>query len=112
MTRSEIVNGSLVYDQPLKVQPDDGKRRVQELTPGYFSFACPGYGSLHSYRVGQGEPNWTFNGSLSRPSFYPSMIVRGAGVCHFFVTNGEIQFVGDSTHALSGKTVELPEISA
>jgi hypothetical protein len=42
------------------------------------------------------------------------MIVRfGDGeICHFFVTDGEIEFCGDSTHALSGKKVQLPEIPA
>lgn len=112
MTRSHMVNGVLVYDQPSAVQPDDGKRRVIEESPGYFVFTCPGCESRHGYRVGHGEPNWTFNGSLSRPTFYPSMIVRGAGVCHFFVTDGFIDFVSDSTHELAGKKVELPEISA
>jgi hypothetical protein len=30
-------------------------------------------------------------------------------VCHSFVTDGRIQFLGDCTHALSGQTVDLPE---
>jgi Family of unknown function (DUF6527) len=30
-------------------------------------------------------------------------------LCHSFVTNGQIQFLGDSTHALAGKTVEVPD---
>lgn len=29
--------------------------------------------------------------------------------CHSFVTNGRIQYLGDSTHSLAGQTVELPE---
>lgn len=29
--------------------------------------------------------------------------------CHSFITNGRIQFLGDSTHQLSGQTVELPD---
>lgn len=36
----------------------------------------------------------------------------GCGVCHSFVTNGMIQFLHDSTHHLSGQTVELPELDA
>jgi hypothetical protein len=31
-------------------------------------------------------------------------------VCHSFVTDGRIQFLGDCTHALAGQTVDLPEI--
>ncbi len=30
-------------------------------------------------------------------------------VCHSFVTDGKIQFLGDCTHALAGKTVDLPD---
>lgn len=29
--------------------------------------------------------------------------------CHSFVTDGKIQFLGDSTHELKGQTVELPD---
>jgi len=30
-------------------------------------------------------------------------------VCHSFVTDGRIQFLNDSTHALAGQTVDLPD---
>jgi len=30
-------------------------------------------------------------------------------VCHSFVRAGRIEFLGDSTHPLAGKTVDLPE---
>lgn len=33
------------------------------------------------------------------------------GVCHSFVTDGQIQFLGDCTHALAGQTVPLPDWS-
>lgn len=32
-------------------------------------------------------------------------------VCHSFVTDGRIQFLGDCTHALAGQTVDLPDWS-
>lgn len=112
--RSEIRNGVLVYDQPLGVIPaDDGKRRIRAEDTGYYSFECPGCKSTHMYGTNKDhKPCWDFNGSLSAPTFYPSMIVRrGAGVCHFFVNNGQIEFLGDSTHELSGEAVMLPEIT-
>lgn len=31
-------------------------------------------------------------------------------VCHSFVRDGMIEFLGDCTHALAGKTVELSEV--
>ena len=35
-----------------------------------------------------------------------------AFVCHSFVTDGRIQFLGDCTHDLAGHTVELPDLAA
>lgn len=32
-------------------------------------------------------------------------------VCHSFVTDGRIQFLGDCTHAIAGQTVDLPDIA-
>ncbi|WEX16299.1 DUF6527 family protein [Pseudomonas sp. G11] len=34
---------------------------------------------------------------------------RFGKVCHSFVTNGRIQFLGDCTHKLAGQTVDLPD---
>ena len=76
---------------------------------------------------------WNFDGNLESPSFRPSfkhsglkvVIVDGkrtgewvhdaAGntvpsICHYFVTAGQLQFCGDSTHALAGKTVPMPDL--
>lgn len=70
--------------------------------------AC-GFGHLFDGR-------WTFNGNEEHPTFTPSMLVHDnpnipdRKRCHSFVTDGRIQFLGDSGHALAGQTVELPEI--
>ena len=82
------------------------------------------------------KPYWTFNGDHERPTFSPSVLVtwghhvpgygRGpgphcqfgcddpddgnpacCGVCHSYVRDGQIQFLGDCTHALAGQTVPL-----
>lgn len=84
-------------------------------------------------------PGWGFNQNFERPTFTPSLLVKtglhaGAQlaplndpeypkaeewnkflketstICHSFITDGRIQFLGDSTHELAGKTVDLPEI--
>ncbi len=100
---------------------DDGERVL---------FRCPGCDDNHQIGVG----TWTFNGDLERPTFTPSVLVGGVQwdtelypyfqsrrdrhptvpvgeriVCHSFVTDGQIQFLSDSTHALAGQTVDLPE---
>ncbi|GJD93385.1 DUF6527 family protein [Methylobacterium iners] len=104
---------------------------------GLLMFWCPGCDGAHSVRVGEGAgPRWGFNGDYDRPTFTPSVLVRSghhipeqAGkpcwcsynaehperpapftctVCHSFVTDGQIQFLTDSTHALAGQTVPVP----
>ena len=72
-------------------------------------FKCPGCGRLHVIPV-EGPRAWGWNGDYSWPTFTPSILVRGAGVCHSFVTNGKIKFLDDCTHTLKGQTVELDEI--
>lgn len=89
-------------------------------------FRCPGCDDNHQISVG----TWTFNGDLERPTFTPSVLVGGVQwapsmgfhkpnhvgiavgepiVCHSFVTDGRIEFLGDCTHALAAQTVDLPE---
>lgn len=67
-------------------------------------------------------PHWGFNGDMELPTFTPSVLSQGPGalqsdglrhpdrVCHSFVTDGRIQFLGDCTHALAGQTVDLPPV--
>lgn len=86
---------------------------------------CPGCKSWHTlptdwmpagyerspYPSAENRPSWNFNGDLEKPTFEPSILTRaGSNVCHSFVRDGRIQFLGDCTHALAGKTVDLPEI--
>lgn len=98
-------------------------------------FWCPGCNGTHVVKTGAG--GWGYNGNADRPTFTPSILIRtghhaeghkpGAacwctynaqhpdkppvftcGVCHSFVTDGQIQFLGDCTHPLAGQTVPLP----
>lgn len=92
------------------------------------AFHCPGCAHAHTIDTNV----WTWNGDLERPTFSPSILVRGNQwprdeypeyfkpahanvppgadtVCHSFVTDGQIQFLGDCTHALAGQTVDLPD---
>lgn len=87
-------------------------------TAGY-NFWCPGCERTHSYWV----PRWTWNGSLERPSFTPSLRVflpkhkdpdTGEEVpektlCHLHLTDGILKFCGDSIHGLAGKDVPLAD---
>lgn len=103
---------------------------------GILLFWCPGCDEAHQVRVENGHPGpcWGFNGDYTQPTFTPSVLVgttsagrpeRNAGapmkkrtgtkppfkcfVCHSFVKDGRIQFLGDCTHDLAGQTVSLPD---
>lgn len=111
---------------------------VKLVDGGYVSFLCPGCGRHHTLPVGDGfGTRWSFNGSLDKPTLTPSILAtnghyvsgydgRGCwcdynrehpddvtfvcGICHSFVTDGQIQFLTDCTHKLAGQTVSLPEL--
>lgn len=81
---------------------------------GYL-FQCPGCKTTHIILTSEGSPRWGFNDDVDNPTVTPSILVRagndvdGRTVCHSFVKNGSIQFLGDCTHELAGQTVPLPE---
>lgn len=81
---------------------------------------CPGCDGPHQIAHGAGNgPRWGWNGSVEKPTFTPSVLVRYDGpdadkedgqpsVCHSFVVDGSMQFLGDCTHKLAGQTVPIP----
>ena len=77
-----------------------------------YVFHCPGCGCSHPFEVNAPDGRgWTWNGSLEKPTFRPSLLCNQgtAHVCHSFVTDGQIQFLSDCHHALAGQTVEIPD---
>jgi hypothetical protein len=109
------------------------KLHTVENVPGQLVFQCPACGNCHFFLVEgatrQG-PRWTWNGSMDRPTFTPSLLVNGVQPttddeierikrgekiepkslrCHSYVTDGKIQYLGDCTHAMAGQTVEIPD---
>tara|TARA_R110000787_G_scaffold168855_4_gene281562 strand:- start:226 stop:534 length:309 start_codon:yes stop_codon:yes gene_type:complete len=92
---------------------------VERCSDGKLMFDCPGCGLAHAVNVDEGtRPRWGWNGDMCCPTFTPSIRVRWdfgpsrkPKVCHSFVTNGEIQFLNDCTHAHAGKTFPLKPIN-
>lgn len=91
----------------------------------------------HPHASGVGR--WDFNGDLLSPTLGPSVLVRSGHfaqpggatcwceynaahpespapftcyLCHSYVRAGRIEFLSDSSHALAGQIVDLPEIGA
>ncbi|MER8941374.1 DUF6527 family protein [Mesorhizobium sp. M0915] len=111
---------------------------LRTIEGGRLAFWCPGCNEVHQVTVGEGEgPRWGFNGDYDKPTFTPSVLIRSGhyvpgqegrlfwctyetrtgdkapfqcSVCHSFVADGQIQFLGDCTHALAGQTVALSPI--
>jgi hypothetical protein len=88
----------------------------EEQIAGY-SFKCPGCQMEHGVYISPYKnihgASWLFNDNLESPTFRPSILTRVTRsdgkviICHLLLTNGEIQFLPDSTHSLSGQTVGL-----
>jgi len=72
---------------------------------------CPGCKGPHLINVE--KPNhlgavWVWDGNADVPTFNPSINI--VGHCHYFIHGGQIQFCGDSKHALANQTVPLPDL--
>lgn len=95
-----------------------------------YAFNCPGCKRTHTPYTEQfdNHPTWEFNGDLKRPTFSPSILSKYRHpegysnsnpaplgydgpyieeVCHSFIRDGQIEFLGDCTHELAGQTVPL-----
>ena len=96
--------------------------KLRSLDHNMVAFLCPGCKTRHAISTDR----WTFNGDGDNPTFSPSVLVKTGRavdpnfqrepgdlpeVCHSFVRDGQIQFLGDCTHALAGQTVPLPDIN-
>src|SRR5687767_10565316 len=88
---------------------------------GVYYIYCPGCKSGHSLSTQKPNSNgaqWGFSGDLKKPTFTPSLHVKGecgetgavTTLCHSFIRDGHIQYLSDSAHDLKGQTIELPEI--
>ncbi len=123
------------------LQPGDSNPVKAVKDPnGQARIKCPGCGYDHALNTdpSNGRPCWGFNGDLDRPTFSPSLLCRTGhfvpgqppaeqcniclecardgqptvcSICHSYIRDGMIEFLPDSTHALAGQTVPLPEIA-
>jgi len=88
-----------------KCQPSPGG-------PDYIFF-CPGcqcgHGVWITHPNDRTQAMWSFNRDMEKPTFSPSLrIDDGQGrICHMVVTDGMLNFCGDSTHEMAGKSVAM-----
>ena len=99
--------------------------KIQDRVGEAYSFHCPGCEMLHMIPVRyvpqfaiankKLKPTWRFNGNLEKPSFLPNFKIEWRGAtppqcCHCIIRDGELIFLVDSTHKLSGSRVKMAEI--
>jgi hypothetical protein len=91
--------------------------KIRKMSDQQYAFHCLGCACSHGIPV-EGPQAWGWNRSVETPTFTPSILVRWVKevdgkplpmVCHSFVTDCQIKFLSDSTHALAGQTVEIPD---
>jgi hypothetical protein len=75
-----------------------------------YNFFCPACGFVHSF-----DDKWKFKKDYKKPTISPSLNMetyRGEKriKCHSFVNDGKIRYLGDCTHDMKNKTVDLPDI--
>ena len=92
-----------------------------------YGWYCPGCRSGHQIAVNQknhSNASWSFNGDFASPTFLRSLHLKintpdmgkdyqpdiHSTVCHCFIVNGQVQYLGDCTHGLRGQTVPLPDV--
>lgn len=94
--------------------------KLRTLSNGNVIFWCPGCDHPHSINVKTDtRPRWVWNGDMVEPTFSPSILVTTRwsqnepdmkdDVCHSFVRDGMIEFLGDCTHKLKGQTVPIAD---
>ena len=108
--------------------------KLADTDGGPMYFFCPACQRKHHLTV-TGPNAWAWNGDGDKPTFSPSIghsftipmtdedyaawmadhsYVLPKPIkayCHSFITDGQIQFLNDCTHALAGQTVPLPDWS-
>lgn len=107
--------------------------KLRSVEGGGFAYWCQGCEEMHQVTSG-----WTYNGNPEAPSFQPSVLVTSGHFlsnyepgkpcwctynerhpgrasfkcrrCHTFITDGQVQFLGDCSHELAGQTLPLPDL--
>lgn len=90
--------------------------KIKDVTANKESYGwrinCPACNEIHVV-----NKTWSFNGDYDKPTLSPSLLVTAPYkgdvenyTCHSFVTDGQIQYLSDCSHAMAGMTVDLPEV--
>ena len=71
-----------------------------------YMFHCPACGFLHGFH----SKRWKFNGDLDSPTFTPSLMINAStNKCHLNMKDGNINYLNDCLHVMSGVSIVCPE---
>lgn len=96
-------------------------KKLHDRGDDFLMYWCPGCNARHGINIEKSiSPCWDWNGDAENPTFSPSVRHSSSRPngntmvafvqCHYFITNGIIDFCSDSSHALAGQKVELPDM--
>lgn len=95
----------------LRTVAGNGAKGLMHWCPG-----CDGPHIIWTQRAKDGEPCWTWNGDIEKPTCSPSVrtfttVEEGVDrtLCHYNMIDGMLVFHADSPHALAGQTVPIPD---
>lgn len=84
---------------------------------GIYMYYCPGCKSHHVVHTQDPRPDngakWVLTGDEDIPTIRPSIHV-GVGsnhTCHHWITDGMLSYLPDSTHPLSGSTIQMEDVN-
>ncbi len=86
---------------------------------GKLFFMCPACDAPHGINLEHiDQPRWSWNADAIKPTFNPSLLVsynqlvdgkEVEHVCHSFIRDGRIQYLGDCTHSFANVTIDIPK---
>lgn len=90
------------------IHPETG----EEYHHRQFLYMCKGCGYDHAFALESEGGHHAFNMDLNNPTVTPSLLQNFSAdkICHSFITDGKIYYLGDCWHDLKNQTVELPDI--
>ncbi len=87
---------------------------ISQCTGGMLIFWCPGCFEYHGLWVVEPNPTtgakWAWNKDFVKPTATPSVHIKGGQGhkrCHFYIRDGNLEYLADCEHHLAGKTVPM-----
>lgn len=91
---------------------------LQQSNEYTLEFYCPGCKMMHCVYLkhpDNKQASWDWNMCAKWPTFSPSLSIqmdwKGKDYrCHFFIRDGQLQYLGDCSHDLKGQTLPMVDI--